>query len=81
MVTLDKELVESDILFQEGLEEGEKKGKKEGLEEGEKKGEKLAKFATAKKMIKDGFPIESIQFYSGLTDTEWQEFLKNNQNI
>ena len=80
MVTLDRELVESDILFQEGLEEGEKKGLEAGKKEGLEEGLKLAKFATAKKMIKDGFPIEGVQFYSGLSDTEWQEFLKTNQN-
>jgi len=80
-----KELILSDVLYQEGvsvgLEAGKKEGKLEGLEEGEKKGLKLAKFATAKMMIKKGYPIEEIQLLNNLSDTEWQEFLKSNQDV
>ena len=45
-------------------------GKKIGYEKGEKKGEKKAKFETAKRMLNDRLPIESIAKYTGLTEKE-----------
>jgi predicted nucleotidyltransferase len=41
--------------------------------EGEKKGEKRAKLETAKRMLNDGLPIESIAKYTGLTEKEIKE--------
>jgi predicted transposase/invertase (TIGR01784 family) len=44
--------------------------REEGRKEGEKRGEKKAKLETAKRMLNDGLPIESIVKYTGLTEDE-----------
>ena len=57
-----------------GLERGIKKGKKEGLKEGEKKGKKIGEqnkaIKMAKKMKRDGLPIDMILKYTLLTKKE-----------
>ena len=45
-------------------------GRKEGLAKGEKNGEMKTNIATATKMKEDGFPINTIQKYTGLTAEE-----------
>ena len=70
--------------LKQGIEEGKKKGieegKKKGIEEGKKKGieegKSLIKVELAKKMIKSGFDIQTIQDLTGLTIKEITE-LKN----
>ena len=42
----------------------------EGEKKGEKKGVKKEKFETAKRMLNDGLPIETIVKYTGLTEDE-----------
>jgi predicted transposase/invertase (TIGR01784 family) len=49
-------------LREEGIKIGEEKGKKEGLEE--------KAIETAKKMLEDGLPFETISRYTGLTEKE-----------
>lgn len=45
---------------------GEKKGRKEGIKEGIKEG----KIETAKRMLMDGLPIDTISKYTGLSEKE-----------
>jgi predicted transposase/invertase (TIGR01784 family) len=64
--------------IEQGFDKGEKKGRAEGRAEGEKigiekgraEGEKQKAFEIAKSMKSDGFPIENIIKYSGLTAAE-----------
>jgi predicted transposase/invertase (TIGR01784 family) len=51
-----------ETLGQRLRDEGEKKGLKEGV--------KKAKLEIAKRMLEDGFSIESIVKYTGLTEDE-----------
>ncbi len=55
---------------QEGRTEGIKEGIKEGRTEGIKEGIKEGKLETARRMLHDDFPIESIIKYTGLTEKE-----------
>ena len=53
---------------EEGIKIGEKRGEKRGVEIGEKRGiEKKAK-ETAKRMLEDGLPIDTISKYTGLPE-------------
>ena len=49
------------------MEIGMKKGLAEGLEKGRAEGEENAKIATAKRMLADGLPVETIAKYSELS--------------
>ena len=51
----------------EGLEKGRAEGLAEGRAEGRAEGEENAKIATAKRMLADGLPVETIAKYSELS--------------
>ena len=51
----------------EGLEKGRAEGLAEGRAEGRAEGEENAKSATAKRMLADGLPVETIAKYSELS--------------
>jgi predicted transposase/invertase (TIGR01784 family) len=59
-----------ETLGQRLRDEGRKVGVKEGEKKGVKKGVKKEKLETAKRMLNDGLPIESIAKYTGLTEKE-----------
>jgi len=48
----------------------EDKAREEGIKIGESTGEKRGKIETAKRMLEDGLPIETISKYTGLTGNE-----------
>lgn len=52
-----------DYAFEQGLEKGKAKGREEGLAEGRKE----AVNETAKAMLADGMPVETVAKYTGLT--------------
>ncbi len=58
-------------LREEGREQGEKIGVKKGVKKGVKEGVK----ETARRMLNDDLPIESIVKYTGLTEKEVKELL------
>jgi predicted transposase/invertase (TIGR01784 family) len=58
--------IDEDKAREEGIKIGESRGEKKGLELGEKRG----KIETAKRMLEDGLPIETISKYTGLTEDE-----------
>ena len=64
MATIAEKWIEEGVKI--GLEKGEQKGEKKG----EKKGIKKEKLETARRMINDDFPIESIIKYTELTEEE-----------
>ena len=55
---------------QEGREEGQKEGIKQGIEQGIEQGTRESKVQTAKSMLADDVPIESISKYTGLSVDE-----------
>jgi predicted transposase/invertase (TIGR01784 family) len=52
------------------LEEGLKIGEEKGINKGKIEGKKEEKIETARKMLADGLPIETISKYTGLTTKE-----------
>ena len=57
-------------LRDEGRQEGRTEGIKEGRTEGITEGIKEGKLETARRMLHDDFPIDSIIKYTGLTEKE-----------
>ncbi|RRD95368.1 hypothetical protein EII17_03740 [Clostridiales bacterium COT073_COT-073] len=54
--------------LQEGRREGRLEGRLEGRQEGRQEGEYEAKLSVAKKMKQDGFSVEKIMEYTGLSE-------------
>ncbi|WP_375333333.1 Rpn family recombination-promoting nuclease/putative transposase [Candidatus Tisiphia endosymbiont of Xenochironomus xenolabis] len=52
---------------QKGREEGIEKGREEGIEKGREEGREENAIAIAKKMLKEGYPMEAISKLTGLT--------------
>jgi predicted transposase/invertase (TIGR01784 family) len=61
---------------EEGKKEGREEGKKEGKKEGREEGERKKALDIAKKMIKKGMDIETIEEFTGLTKKEIVELKK-----
>lgn len=55
-----------DYAFEQGLEKGKAKGREEGLAEGRKEAAERVN-ETAKAMLADGMPVETVAKYTGLT--------------
>jgi predicted transposase/invertase (TIGR01784 family) len=62
-------------LAQRLREEGERVGVKKGVKKGVKEGVKIGVKETARRMLNDDLPIESIIKYTGLTEKEVKELL------
>ncbi|MBN2435174.1 MAG: hypothetical protein JXK07_07915, partial [Spirochaetes bacterium] len=54
----------------EGIEEGIQKGIQKGMKVGVTKGKAEGKLETARAMLKDGFSIDNISKYTGLSEKE-----------
>jgi hypothetical protein len=66
----DRDMTVEKIGIEKGRAEGRAEGEKIGIEKGRAEGEKQKAFEIAKSMKSDGFPIENIIKYSGLTAAE-----------
>ena len=58
------------IWLRDEREEGIKIGEEKGIKIGEEKGREEKAKETAKRMLDDGLPIETISKYTGLTEQE-----------
>jgi plasmid maintenance system killer protein len=54
----------------EGLREGKREGLREGLREGKREGKEVQAINTAKKMLADNLPVETIMKYTGLKEKQ-----------
>ncbi len=68
MSTIAEKWIEEGVKI--GVEKGEQKGEQKGEKKGEKKGVKKEKLETARRMINDDYPIETIIKYTELTEKE-----------
>ena len=62
-----------DTSREEGLKEGREEGREEGLKEGREEGREEEKIQIAKEMKVDGFAIEKIIKYTGLSKSDIEE--------
>jgi len=60
-------LIKSQLDYQSGMVDAERKGRNEGLEEGFSKGLNQASFEIARKMKNAGRPFSEIVEFTGLT--------------
>ena len=68
-----------EIAEKRGVERGVKIGEKRGEERGVEIGEKRGKIKTAKRMLEDGLPIETVSKYTGLNENEIKRLKKSNR--
>jgi predicted transposase/invertase (TIGR01784 family) len=68
---------EQTLAREEGLEEGRQEGRQEGMEVGKEQGKEEKAIETAKNMLEDDLPIETIAKYTGLTENEINDLMKD----
>ncbi|TCW36726.1 putative transposase/invertase (TIGR01784 family) [Thermohydrogenium kirishiense] len=61
--------------IEKGIEKGIKEGIEKGIEEGIKKGAKEEKIAIAKKLLKNGMPIDKIAEITELSEDEIKKLM------
>ncbi|CCM10317.1 protein of unknown function [Cardinium endosymbiont cEper1 of Encarsia pergandiella] len=57
------------------IQEGKQKGREEGIRIGEEKGEKKKALSIAKAMLKDGFQLDKVMLFTGLSKYDIQDIM------
>ncbi len=60
---------------EEGRQEGREEGRQEGIRIGEEKGKLEGKLEIAKAMLKDGFQLDKVILFAGLSKSDIQSII------